>query len=79
MKSNADIGSYDQNSRDIRFTPRQLIKYHMEHPGIPIRDEDIENLILDFPDLSTWNNAGAEDDRSFTFTNKNNAVNTFLV
>ena len=79
MNSNADISSFNQNSRDTRFTPRQLIKYHMEHPEIPIRDEDIENLILDFPDLRTWNTAGTEDDRSFNFTNKNNSISTFLL
>lgn len=28
------------------FTPRQLIIYHMNNPDEPIRDEDIENLVL---------------------------------
>jgi hypothetical protein len=36
-----------QNNSTIRFTPRELIKYHIEHPEIPITDKDIENLVLD--------------------------------
>ena len=76
MKSNADLSSHNQNST-IRFTPRQLIKYHIEHPEIPIRDEDIENLVLDFPDFKTWNTI--EDDTEFKFINKNNSAATLLL
>lgn len=28
------------------FTPRELIRHHMENPHEPITDEDIENLNL---------------------------------
>lgn len=30
------------------LTPRELIKYHIENPGEPITDEDIQNLVLDY-------------------------------
>ena len=48
MNSTADTKSHNQNDKIIQFTPRQLIKYHMEHPEISITDQDIENLILDY-------------------------------
>ena len=28
------------------LTPRELIRYHINNPDEPIRDEDIENLVL---------------------------------
>ena len=31
------------------FTPRELIHYHMNNPDEPIKDEDIENLVLHIP------------------------------
>ena len=48
MNSTADTKSHNQNDKTLRFTPRELIKYHMEHPEISITDQDIENLILDY-------------------------------
>jgi len=52
MKSNADCAFSTQQKSTISFTPRELIRYHMEHPDIPITDEHIENLILDFSELT---------------------------
>ncbi len=51
MKNFSGINNFVGNSNEsiMRFTPRQLIKYHMEHPEIPITDDDIANLILDVP------------------------------
>ncbi len=34
------------NKKKASFTPRELIRHHMENPHLPITDEDIENLDL---------------------------------
>ena len=71
MRKDLDtIFSY-QNSKASRFTPRELIKYHIEHPDVPITDKDIENLILDFP---VADNQG-EEYQSFNQNNSNNYFN----
>ena len=52
MSSNSDTIFSSKNNSAGRFTPRELIKYHIEHPEIPITDKDIENLVLDFSFVS---------------------------
>jgi hypothetical protein len=47
MSSDSDTMFPPQNNKAIRFTPRELIKFHIEHPEVPITDKDIENLVLD--------------------------------
>lgn len=34
------------NEKKTGLTPRELIHYHMNNPDEPIRDEDMENLVL---------------------------------
>lgn len=36
-----------QAKNKVRFTPRELIKYHIDHPNEPITDEHINNLVLE--------------------------------
>lgn len=35
-----------KNTTKAGLTPRELIHYHMNNPDEPIKDEDIENLVL---------------------------------
>jgi hypothetical protein len=55
MESNSNTIFSQKNSRASRFTPRELIKYHIEHPDIPITDKDIENLVIELPKASNLN------------------------
>jgi hypothetical protein len=51
------------------LTPRELIHYHIENPDEPIKDEDIENLVLQTtgstydPNVPVDTNADAADNR----------------
>ena len=47
MENNSNTSFSPQSNTSMRFTPRELIRYHIEHPEVPITDIDIENLILD--------------------------------
>jgi hypothetical protein len=56
------------NKAKAGLTPRELIRYHMNNPDEPIRDEDIENLILNnntnyIEDKRVDTAAGAADKR----------------
>ena len=64
MKSAVDTNN--QNDKILRFTPRQLIRYHIEHPEIPITDNDIENLVLDYQ-VSTFNDADIDSNSNFSY------------
>jgi hypothetical protein len=64
MKSALDTNN--QNDKILRFTPRQLIRYHIEHPEIPITDNDIENLVLDYQ-VSTFNDADIDSNSNFSY------------
>src|SRR4051812_43042526 len=55
MESNSNTLFSPQNDRTCKFTPRELIKYHIEHPEVPITDKDIENLVIDLPIASSLN------------------------
>jgi hypothetical protein len=52
-----------------RFTPRELIHYHIENPDEPIEEEDIENLVLHttgstyHPNVPVDTKANAADNR----------------
>ncbi|WP_170970999.1 hypothetical protein [Ilyomonas limi] len=48
----------------------------MEHPEVPITDQDIENLILDIPSVSTLDDNGIENSNNFKLytINENNAT-----
>jgi len=78
MKGEATSILSNQHNSTTRFTPRELIKYHMEHPDVPITDEHIENLILDFSDLSNEREEkdSLENSSNINFLNKNNFTST---
>jgi hypothetical protein len=71
MSKSSDTMFSSQNNRVSKFTPRELIRYHIEHPEIPITDKDIENLVLDFPIVSDK----GEGYQSFNKNNNNNFSN----
>jgi hypothetical protein len=71
MRKDLAIIFSHQNNKASRFTPRELIKYHIEHPEIPITDKDIENLVLDFSSVSNQ----SEEYQSFNKNNGNNYLN----
>ncbi len=71
MNITADNNLYSKNDSTCRLTPRQLIKYHMEHPEIPITDADIENLVFEFPKEPRWraNNKSVKQDNNLHYIN----------
>ena len=68
MSSNSDTIFSSKNNSAGRFTPRELIKYHIEHPEIPITDKDIENLIIN-------NSADSSLREEYQVLNKENGTN----
>jgi hypothetical protein len=74
MRKDSNTIFSSQNNSVSRFTPRELIKYHIEHPEVPITDKDIENLVLDFPSVSNgYDEYQAYKERNGTnFSNNNN-------
>ena len=68
MESNSNTLFSPQNNRTSKFTPRELIKYHIEHPEIPITDKDIENLVIN-------NSADSSLREEYQVLNKENVTN----
>jgi len=47
--SNNSFNSAKKSKTHQGLTPRELIRYHIDNPDEPIKDEDIENLVLHIP------------------------------
>ena len=81
MRSDSNTTFSTQHNGTNGLTPRELIKYHIEHPEVPITDKDIENLVLnDFPALSNKREAyqSYNDDNGITLSGDNSSSKLML-